>query len=155
MRELQEKIRAAERDLQRRLDTELLRAGQILAGQASREARAGRPGLKVDTGRLSQSILAHRDGPGRVAVGTRVEYARIHELGGVTAPHVIEARRKQALAFQGADGQVVVKRVNHPGSRIPARPFMRPALEKTRNTIIAIIRQVYAGPLKLGRTIVG
>ncbi len=150
MRELQEKVRRAERDLGRKLDGELLRAGQILVGQATREARAGRPGLKVDTGRLSQSIQAHRDGRGRVRVGTNVEYARIHELGGVTPPHVIEARHKQALAFAGADGPVIVKRVNHPGSRIPARPYMRPALEKTRDTIVRMIRAVYAGPLKIG-----
>lgn len=53
-------------------------------------------------------------------VGTNVPYARIHQLGGKTRPHVIKPKNKKALAFGGR----VVKSVNHPGSNIPARPFL-------------------------------
>ncbi|WP_337050178.1 phage virion morphogenesis protein, partial [Serratia fonticola] len=53
-------------------------------------------------------------------VGTNVEYGPIHQFGGKTRPHVILPRNKQALAFNGR----VVKKVNHPGSDIPARPFL-------------------------------
>lgn len=53
-------------------------------------------------------------------VGTNVKYAAIHNFGGQTRPHVIRPKYKKALAFNGR----VVKKVNHPGSKIPARKFM-------------------------------
>lgn len=53
-------------------------------------------------------------------VGTNVVYARIHNEGTTTRPHVIRPRYKQALAFNGR----VVKKVNHPGSVIPERRFL-------------------------------
>ncbi len=53
-------------------------------------------------------------------VGTNKVYARIQQLGGRTSPHRIVPRNKKALAFNGR----VVKAVNHPGSNIPARPFL-------------------------------
>lgn len=78
-------------------------------------------------GRYRQGIRAVREGQDGV-VGTRVEYARIHELGGKTKPHVIEPRRAKVLAFKIGGEMRFAKRVNHPGSRIPARPSMAPAL---------------------------
>jgi phage gpG-like protein len=53
-------------------------------------------------------------------VGTNVAYAAIHQFGGQTKPHVIRPKFKRALAFGG----VVVRQVQHPGSKIPARPFL-------------------------------
>ena len=53
-------------------------------------------------------------------VGTNVEYAAIHNFGGQTAPHTILPKNGKALKFGGR----FAKRVNHPGSKIPARPFM-------------------------------
>ncbi|CRL44649.1 Phage virion morphogenesis family protein [Sodalis glossinidius str. 'morsitans'] len=47
-------------------------------------------------------------------------YERIHQQGTTNRPHVIRPRYKKALVFNGR----VVKRVNHPGSTIPARPFL-------------------------------
>lgn len=55
-----------------------------------------------------------------VQVGSNVVYAAIHQLGGKTKPHRIVAKNKQALAFGGG----VYKAVNHPGSDIPARPYL-------------------------------
>lgn len=46
-------------------------------------------------------------------------YAAIHQFGGKTAAHRIVPKRKKALAFGGK----VYGAVNHPGSKIPARPF--------------------------------
>lgn len=54
-------------------------------------------------------------------VGTNKVYAAIHQFGGRTKPHVIRAKTKRALSFGG----IVVRQVNHPGSNIPARPFLR------------------------------
>lgn len=90
-------------------------AWSIKLGQ--RVARSGR--LLQASGRLASSIVPSH-GPTSATVGTNVVYAAIHQFGGTTKPHVIEPRFKKALAFGG----IFAKRVNHPGSRIPARPFL-------------------------------
>jgi phage virion morphogenesis protein len=87
---------------------------------------AGRPsGYKtmIRSGRLMRSMTAHASSH-QVEVGTNVVYAAIHQFGGTTKPHEIRPRRKQALAFTSGGENVVVKSVHHPGSRIPARPFL-------------------------------
>mgnify|MGYP000905531104 CR=1 FL=1 len=56
-----------------------------------------------------------------VSVVNDRRYAWIHQFGGQTKPHVITARHKKALAWNGGGP---VKRVNHPGSKIPARPML-------------------------------
>lgn len=58
---------------------------------------------------------------GKALVGSDRKYAAIHQLGGQTRPHVIRARNGKALAWPGM--RHPVKQVNHPGSKIPARPF--------------------------------
>lgn len=71
------------------------------------------------SGRLASSIIPQSDAMS-ASVGTNVKYAAIHQLGGKTRPHKIVARNKKALAFGG----VMCRSVNHPGSNIPARPFL-------------------------------
>lgn len=85
-----------------------------------REARGHWPGkiLQV-TGGLAQSITTDY-GANFAAIGSNKEYAAIQQLGGQTRPHVILPRNKKALAFKG----ILAKRVNHPGSKLPARPYM-------------------------------
>jgi hypothetical protein len=86
---------------------------------------SGRPGPRVDTGRLRASIthriVASPDGI-YGEVGTVVEYARYVEYG--TRPHRIVPRRRQALYWKGAEHPVYA--VNHPGGK--PYPFLRPAL---------------------------
>ena len=86
---------------------------------------SGRPGPKVQSGRLRASIT-HRllsSPEGAFAeVGTNVEYAGFVEYG--TGPHTIRARNRQALYWKGADHPV--RSVRHPGNR--PYPFLRPAL---------------------------
>lgn len=103
-------------------------AAQLHGAVEDNFAQQGRPawlGIKRDgmilqkSGRLANSIVEYSDNDTAV-VGTNVEYAAIHQFGGETRPHVILPRNKQALAFNGR----VVKKVNHPGSKIPARPFL-------------------------------
>lgn len=86
---------------------------------------SGRPGPKVQSGRLRASIT-HRvfsspDGA-FAEVGTNVEYAGFVEFG--TAPHTIRPRNRQALYWKGAEHPV--RLVRHPGNR--PYPFLRPAL---------------------------
>lgn len=85
------------------------------------QPRKGREGGKIlqDTGQLAASITSSSDAAS-ATVGTNKVYAAIQQRGGKTSPHVIKARNKKALAFGGH----VVKSVNHPGSNIPARPFL-------------------------------
>ena len=74
-----------------------------------------------DSGRLFDSITHNVLSDG-VEVGTNVVYAAIHQLGGRTPPRVIRPKNKRALYWPGA--RHPVKSVNHPGSDIPARPFL-------------------------------
>lgn len=71
------------------------------------------------SGRLASSITPSH-GATSAAVGTNLVYAAIHQFGGQTRPHVIQAKNAKALHFGG----IFAKRVNHPGSKIPARPFL-------------------------------
>lgn len=86
-------------------------------------ARSRRDGGKplTRTARLRRSITADSDDVSARA-GTNVKYARIHQLGGKTKPHIIRARNKEVLSWPGA--RHPVRAVNHPGSNIPARPFL-------------------------------
>lgn len=81
--------------------------------------------------------------------GVRLPYMAIHERGGRTRAHQIFPRRRQALHFFAAAGSrgrltayrgVFTRRVNHPGSRIPARSYLRRALDQRRNEITALFR---------------
>lgn len=83
-----------------------------------RNTKAGYSILQ-DSGRLAGSITSAFDGSS-ATVGTNVLYAAIHQFGGQTKAHVIRAKNAKALAFGG----VFRKSVNHPGSKIPARPFL-------------------------------
>lgn len=71
--------------------------------------------------RLHDSITSKATSS-EVVIGTNVPYAAIHQFGGKTRPHVIRAKNKQALAWPG--GKYPVRQVNHPGSKVPARPYM-------------------------------
>lgn len=75
-------------------------------------------------------------------VGSDRRYAAIHQLGGRTKAHVIRPRRGKALAWPG--GRHPVAKVDHPGSKIPARPFYpftsagkaTPAFRKRLNKVV-------------------
>ena len=62
-------------------------------------------------------------------------YARIQEFGGTTKPHVIEAVNGKALMFQKGGSTIFVKKVNHPGSVIPAHHYMGKAFDDIKPEI--------------------
>ncbi len=106
---------------------------------------------------------------GLVGVRASVPYGRILEFGGDTPPHVILPRRKKALSFPSGFGAmavtagrgrsktslqagkvarqrrggdfITVASVNHPGSHIEARPFLRPALKAEVPKMAALMRK--------------
>jgi phage virion morphogenesis protein len=88
--------------------------------------KKGRGPAKIlqNTGRMAASIV-HRASDTEAVVGTNVVYAAIHHFGGKTKPHVILPKKGKALKFNGR----YAKKVNHPGSTIPARPFLMLAAE--------------------------
>lgn len=101
--------------------------------------------LNRRTGTLSRSFTS-RVTKGEESIvgemGPNTPYALIQEYGGTTSPHVIEAKYKKALAFSGGYakfdfGQTTVfaRRVNHPGSKIPERSYMRTSLAENLDTI--------------------
>lgn len=98
------------------------------AREARRLARENTSGkvLQVRTGELRDSIKAevqaHSGGVTfRLRAGNeRVPYARIHEYGGV-----IHATNAEYLTFRIADQWISV-----PSVTIPARPYLRPAVEE-------------------------
>jgi phage gpG-like protein len=121
----------------------LRRALRVALAWALNDARdhAREVGLGGGSGRLTSrrgeaglrgSITTQMGGEGDRqwgALGSNLVYAAIHELGGRTRPHEIRPRRGRALRWLGRDGMVFARRVRHPGSVIPARPYLRPAIE--------------------------
>ncbi|WP_310601196.1 phage virion morphogenesis protein [Desulfobulbus sp.] len=88
-------------------------AGKAARGHSSKILRA--------RGHLADTIRYQADNNG-VRIGTNRIYGAIHQLGGTTSPHVIRPRTKKALAWPGA--RHPARSVNHPGSDIPARPYL-------------------------------
>jgi phage virion morphogenesis protein len=84
------------------------------------------------TGGLATSIQQSFDAR-QAVVGTNKVYAAIQQFGGKTKPHVIRAKTRRALSFGG----IVVRQVNHPGSNIPARPFLRLEPRDLRDIVLA------------------
>jgi phage gpG-like protein len=107
----------------------------MVESEAKRIIYGGRPDHLVgDSGRLRQSIT-HEVHEGFAAVGTNVVYGRIHEEGGRTNARTIVPVNASVLAFEVAGNMVFATRVEHPGSEIPARPFLAPALKSTQNEV--------------------
>lgn len=96
--------------------------------------------LNVKSGDLRRSIANKVERSTHAVIGKvfssgDVKYAAIHEFGGTTKAHVIEAVNGKALAFSMGGKQVFAKRVNHPGSKIPERSFLRSSLTEMRDEI--------------------
>ena len=99
------------------------------------------------SGQLAASITPF-SGANYAGVGSNKVYAAIHQFGGRTKAHVIRPKNKQALAFGGR----VFKQVNHPGSVIPARPFLpidksgnlqKEAYEDVAETIDTYLKNIF------------
>lgn len=100
--------------------------------------------LNTRSGALSDSITASvtDDAGGVVAsVGSEgdVKYAAIQEYGGKTSAHEILPVKAEALAFVVGDAQHFARRVEHPGSVIPERSYLRSALEDMKEEILSAL----------------
>jgi phage gpG-like protein len=114
-------------ELQRKVQDEKL-SGQVLKVRSGRL----RGSIKMDVSDTATSVTS--------TVGSYgVEYARIQEYGGTTGPHTIMPKHGRALAFEWKGQQVFFRRVEHPGSKIPERSFLRSALRDMEPMIKAEI----------------
>ena len=100
--------------------------------------------LNAGSGALSDSIAASvtADAEGVLAlVGSEgeVKYAAIQEYGGKTSAHEILPVKGDVLAFVAGNGQHFARRVEHPGSVIPERSYLRSSLEDMKDEILAAL----------------
>lgn len=96
------------------------------------------------SGHLRDSIHYQMRGQSAVEIGTNRVYAAIHQLGGRTSPHIIRPLTKGGLFWPGAKHPM--KSVRHPGSVIPARPFLGLSRENSAE-IVGLINEY----ISLGR----
>ena len=110
-----------------------LSGGYVIEAHAKLNASSGRPGLNVDTGNLVNSInteiASKSNNEVVVDVGTGVEYARIHEYGGVIKP--LHAKRLH-FVIKGEHFSAM-------SVTIPARPYLRPAVDNNEEAILKAI----------------
>ncbi len=100
--------------------------------------------LNTRSGALQASIVADdtRDGVGvRASVGSNgdVKYAAIQEYGGKTGAHEILPAKAQALAFFAGGVLRFARKVEHPGSLIPERSYLRSSLDDMRDEILSAL----------------
>jgi len=97
------------------------------------------------SGSITASVAADADGV-LASVGSEgdVKYAAIQEYGGKTSAHEILPVKAEALAFVVNAAQHFARRVEHPGSVIPERSYLRSALEDMRDGILAALADVAA-----------
>ena len=103
--------------------------------------------LNLRSGALQASIAAavSADGDGFVAaVGSigDVKYAAIQEYGGKTGAHEILPSKAHVLAFMGSGAQRYAWKVQHPGSAIPERSYLRASLDEMSDDIVAALSDV-------------
>jgi len=103
--------------------------------------------LNARSGRLRDSIqIQQHAGDGRTGADIfadgSVPYAAIQEFGGKTAAHEILPNKSRSLAFLMNGKQIFSRRVEHPGSVIPARSYLRSALSDQSDEIVQDLAQV-------------
>lgn len=147
-----------------RLDDLPAALGAALAAKAAEAAAALADRVRTD--KLSGGVLNVRSGALRASIvsnvsvetnGVRatvgsngdVKYAAIQEFGGKTAAHEILPVKGQALAFAAGDALRFAGKVEHPGSIIPQRSYLRSTLDEMSDEIVATLADAAAESLEL------
>ena len=100
-------------------------SGQVLSTVSGRLKRS----VTFDTQQTGDQIVSE------VYTDGSAPYDTIHEFGGKTPAHVIEPVKAKALSYLQDGKRVFYKRINHPGSRMPERSYMRSALHDMEQEI--------------------
>ena len=117
--------------------------GEMLADKVKNEKLSGQV-LNARSGALRDSIVAQISSEGSDVVATvasvgDVKYAAIQEYGGKTAAHEILPSKAAALAFVEGGAMRFARRVEHPGSLIPERSYLRSSLAEMGDEIVAAL----------------
>jgi phage gpG-like protein len=101
--------------------------------------------LQSGTGALAASIssevISGSDGILATVRSSGVKYAAIQEFGGKTPAHEILPLKGQALAFIANGAQRFARSVQHPGSQIPERSYLRSSLSDMSDQILDAFSQ--------------
>lgn len=140
----------------RRTKEALIRIGSLIERETKKNiqrrtprARGPAKGL-IDTGRLLNSIkfrLFNQQGSSGVRVGSfGVPYAAIHEFGFSGSQSVPQHERMMTQAFgRPMDPRLVTVQAHVRFMRIPARPFLGPAVRDNRSKIRSILKDMISG----------
>jgi len=114
-----------------------------LADKVKSEKLAGEV-LQSRSGALADSIQAEvtsdaEDIEATVGSFGDVKYAAIQEYGGKTSAHEILPDKGSVLAFVAGGELHFARKVEHPGSRIPARSYLGSSLEEMSDEIVATL----------------
>jgi phage gpG-like protein len=106
----------------------------VISAEGIAKQKVSGPVLRVQTGRLRASIT-HRmikNGPSEylARIGSNVEYAAIHELGGTIPAHRVVPVKARALRFVVGGAVVFARYANIPAIQMPERPYLRPAAQE-------------------------
>jgi phage gpG-like protein len=127
-------------DLLSRLEEKARQLAAALADKVREEKLSGGV-LQIRTGALKASISSDISIDGNqvnATVGSfgDVKYAAIQEYGGRTSAHEILPDKAQALAFVIGGVQRFARRVQHPGSTIPASGYLQSSLDEAHDEIV-------------------
>ena len=127
-------------DLLARLEEKARQLAAALAEKVREEKLSGGV-LQIRTGALKASISSDISIDGNqvnATVGSfgDVKYAAIQEYGGRTSAHEILPDKAQALAFVIGGVQRFARRVEHPGSTIPASGYLQSSLDEAHDEIV-------------------
>ena len=130
-RELIRAFRQLPASTKNEVDTEMRSVGDDLISYIQESKLSGQV-LNRKSGMLANSLntqLKVNIVNVRLDVTANTPYAAIHEMGGQTGPHTITATKATLLRFIGRDGTIQYRKsVNHPGSHIPERSYLRSAM---------------------------
>jgi phage gpG-like protein len=126
-------------DLYRKgLRLQLARALSILDAAIKQNIRQ-RSGLRVRTGSLLNSIMQEIVEDGVNLVGQigphNIPYAAVHEFGHTFKARRVEPRNASVLAWMGKNGPAFSMGHEIGPFTVPARPYLRPALDQTKDLI--------------------
>jgi phage gpG-like protein len=143
---LDARLAALPEDMQAQLESKARTLAEKLAAKVRDEKLSGEV-LQTQSGALKASIVADVSNEGgalTASVGSvgDVKYAAIQEYGGRTSAHEILPDKASVLAFLLGGAQHFARRVEHPGSTLPARGYLSSALDDMRDEIVAELASV-------------
>ena len=109
--------------------------GHVVEGEAKLNAsKGGDDHLNIGEGTLTSSIEVTKEKQtqtlAEVGIGTNIIYARIHELGGI-----IKAVSAKMLSWIDDAGNRIFANLVH----MPARPYLRPAMDENEDKIVKAV----------------